>query len=59
MLEVMKGATDVAQFLDRDSRPDFASTVMGPALQSFLKNPNDVASMLSKVESQRKSIFAS
>lgn len=59
MLEVMKGATDVAQFLDRDSRPDFASTVMGPAIQSFIKNPNDITSMLANVESQRKSIFGS
>ena len=32
----------IAQFLDRDTRPDFASTVMIPALQSFIKNPNDI-----------------
>jgi multiple sugar transport system substrate-binding protein len=32
----------ISQFLDRDTRPDFASTVMLPALQQFLKNPKDV-----------------
>ncbi len=59
MLAVLKDATDVALFLDRDSRPDFASTVMGPAIQSFIKNPDDVASILKNVEAQKKSIFAS
>nr|NLI50288.1 carbohydrate ABC transporter substrate-binding protein [Propionibacterium sp.] len=59
MLAVLKDAKDVALFLDRDSRPDFASTVMGPALQSFIRNPNDVASILKNVEAQKKSIFGS
>ena len=59
MLAVLKDATDVALFLDRDSRPDFASTGMGPAIQSFIKNPDDVASILKNVEAQKKSIFAS
>ncbi|HMQ36843.1 MAG TPA: ABC transporter substrate-binding protein [Micropruina sp.] len=59
MLAVLKDATDVALFLDRDSRPDFASTVMGPAIQSFIKNPDDAASILKNVEAQKKSIFAS
>lgn len=59
MLGVLKDATDVALFLDRDSRPDFASTVMGPALQSFLKTPDDIATILKNVEAQKKSIFAS
>ena len=59
MLKLLKDAKEVSLFLDRDSRPDFASTVMGPALQSFIKNPNDVASILKNVEAQKKSIFAS
>ena len=33
------GAKHIAQFLDRDTRPDFASTVMIPALQKFLNDP--------------------
>lgn len=59
MLAVLKDAKEVALFLDRDSRPDFASTVMGPAIQSFIKNPADITSILKNVEAQKKSIFAS
>lgn len=59
MIAVLKGAKEVSLFLDRDSRPDFASTVMSPALQSFLKTPDDIASILKNVEAQKKSIFAS
>ncbi len=59
MLAVLKDAKEVALFLDRDSRPDFASTVMGPAIQSFLKTPDDIATILKNVEAQKKSIFAS
>lgn len=59
MLGVLKEAKEVSLFLDRDSRPDFASTVMGPALQSFLKTPDNLASILKDVEAQKKSIFAS
>ena len=40
--ELIGGAKHIAQFLDRDTGPDFASTVMIPALQKFIKNPNDV-----------------
>ena len=59
MLGVLKDAKEVSLFLDRDSRPDFASTVMGPAIQSFIKNPDDIATILKNVEAQKKSIFAS
>ena len=59
MLAVLKDAKEVALFLDRDSRPDFASTVMGPAIQSFIKNPDDITSILKNVEAQKKSVFAS
>jgi multiple sugar transport system substrate-binding protein len=38
---------------------DFASTVMIPALQSFIENPNDAASILKKTEEQKKTIFQS
>ena len=33
------GAKNIAQFLDRDTRPDFASTVMIPALQQLHQEP--------------------
>lgn len=59
MLKLLKDAKQVTLFLDRDSRPDFAQTVIGPAFQGFIKNPNDIASILKNVEAQKKSIFAS
>ena len=49
----------ISQFLDRDTRPDFASTVMIPALQAFIRNPDDIDGLTSSIESQKKSIFTS
>jgi len=57
--EIVGSAKSIAQFLDRDTRPDFASTVMIPSLQSYIKNPKDAASILKSIEQQKKSIFAS
>ncbi|MEH0841931.1 ABC transporter substrate-binding protein [Micromonospora sp. CPCC 205711] len=57
--ELVGSATEIAQFLDRDTRPDFASTVVIPALQQFLKNPKDVSGLLTSIENQKKSIFTS
>jgi multiple sugar transport system substrate-binding protein len=54
---LVSGAKSISQFLDRDTRPDFASTVMIPSLQAFIKNPNDVDSLLKSIEDQKKSIF--
>jgi multiple sugar transport system substrate-binding protein len=54
---VVGSAKDIAQFLDRDTRPDFASTVMIPALQSFIKNPKDIDGLTKSLENQAKSIF--
>jgi multiple sugar transport system substrate-binding protein len=48
----------IAQFLDRDTDPAFASTVMIPALQQFLKQPDDIDGLVKSIEQQRKSIFA-
>jgi len=55
--ELVSGAKSISQFLDRDTRPDFASTVMIPSLQEFIKNPNDVDGLTKSIESQKKSIF--
>jgi multiple sugar transport system substrate-binding protein len=55
--QLVGGAKSISQFLDRDTRPDFASTVMIPSLQEFLKNPNDVDGLLKNIESQKSSIF--
>ncbi|NAZ81375.1 extracellular solute-binding protein [Kineococcus sp. R8] len=57
--EFVSSAKSISQFMDRDTRPDFASTVMIPSLQSFLQNPADVDGLLTSIESQKKSIFAS
>jgi multiple sugar transport system substrate-binding protein len=50
-------AKHIAQYMDRDTRPDFASTVMIPALQQFLNSPNDVNGLVSSIEKQKKAIF--
>jgi multiple sugar transport system substrate-binding protein len=55
--ELVSGAKSISQFLDRDTRPDFASTVMIPSIQEFIKNPDDVDGLTRKIESQKKSIF--
>jgi multiple sugar transport system substrate-binding protein len=55
----VSGASNITQFMDRDTRPDFASTVMIPALQDFIKNPDDVAGLTKKIEDQKKTIFTS
>jgi multiple sugar transport system substrate-binding protein len=57
--ELVGSATEIAQFLDRDTRPDFASTVIIPALQQFIKNPKDIGGLTSSIENQKKSIFTS
>jgi multiple sugar transport system substrate-binding protein len=56
-VELIGGAKHISQFLDRDTRPDFASTVMIPSLQTFLKNPKDVDGLTKSIERQKKSIF--
>jgi multiple sugar transport system substrate-binding protein len=57
--ELIGSAKHIAQFMDRDTRPDFASNVMIPSIQSFITNPGSIDSMLKSVESQAKTIFAS
>ncbi|BBC33453.1 putative secreted solute-binding protein [Streptomyces graminofaciens] len=57
--EMINGAKSLTQYMDRDSRPDFTSTVMQPALQKFIRDPKGVDSLLSSIERQKKTIFAS
>jgi len=54
---LVAGSKHIAQFLDRDTRTDFASTVMIPAIQQFLNNPNDVNSLVNSIQKQKKAIF--
>ncbi|MFC7495629.1 MULTISPECIES: ABC transporter substrate-binding protein [unclassified Nocardioides] len=55
--EVVGQATNIAQFLDRDTRSDFASTVMIPSLQQFLKDPDDIDGVTKSIQEQKVSIF--
>ena len=57
-VEFMNSQASIAQFLDRDTDPAFASTVMTPALQTFLKKPDDIDGLVKSIEQQRKSIFS-
>ena len=54
---LVAGSKHIAQFLDRDTRPDFASTVMIPAIQEFLNKPDDVNSLVNSIQKQKKAIF--
>ncbi len=56
-MELVGSAKNIAQFLDRDSRPDFASTAVIPGIQAFLKNPKDIDGVCKSLEQQAKSIF--
>jgi multiple sugar transport system substrate-binding protein len=55
---LISSAKSISQFLDRDSRPDFASPVVIPALQQFLKD-GDSDSVTKSLEAQAKTIFTS
>jgi multiple sugar transport system substrate-binding protein len=55
--QLIASAKHIAQYMDRDTRPDFASTVMIPALQQFLNHPDDVNGLVSNIQKQKKSIF--
>lgn len=57
--ELVSQAKSISQFLDRDTRPDFASTVMIPSLQQFIRNPNDIDGLTKSIEEQKSSIFGS
>ncbi|MCW7947303.1 sugar ABC transporter substrate-binding protein [Streptomyces hygroscopicus] len=56
---MISAAKHLTQYMDRDSRPDFTSTVMQPAMQTFIRDPKGVDSLLSSIERQKKTIFAS
>jgi len=55
--ELIGGAKSISQFLDRDANPTFASTVMIPALQKFIQNPNDIDGLTKSIEQQKKTIY--
>ncbi len=57
--QVVGEAENIAQFLDRDTRSDFASTVMIPSLQKFLASPDDIDGITKSIQEQKVSIFGS
>src|SRR4051812_29596698 len=57
--QLISSAKHIAQYMDRDTRPDFASTVMIPALQTFLNKPNDVNGLVKNIQKQKQAIFGS
>jgi len=56
---LVQNSPQITQFLDRDTRPDFASIVMIPAMQQFLGNPDDIDGLLRSIERQKKAVFGS
>ncbi len=55
--EFVGAATYIAQFLDRDTNPEFASNVMGDALANFINDPSTIDTILKTVEEQKQTIF--
>ena len=55
--EVVSAAENIAQFLDRDTRSDFASTVIIPSIQKFLEDPSDIDGVTRSIQEQKESIF--
>jgi len=51
-LAVLGSAKNIMFFADRDSRGDFAGPILGPALQSFMKNPKNVNKILENTQAQ-------
>jgi multiple sugar transport system substrate-binding protein len=56
--KLVSSAKHISQFMDRDSRPDFVSTVMVPALQTFLNNPSDIDGLCTSIQRQKTAIYA-
>ena len=55
--ELIAETPNIAQFLDRDTNPEFAANVMGDALADFLADPGSIDSILSDVEERKQVIF--
>jgi multiple sugar transport system substrate-binding protein len=55
--EFVGKAKQIAQFLDRDTNPEFASKVMGDAIASFLEDPSTITATLKSVEEKKIAIF--
>jgi multiple sugar transport system substrate-binding protein len=56
-LELIGSASNIAQFLDRDTDPGFASEVVGVALTEFINDPSGVNDILKSIEEQKAGYF--
>ena len=56
-VELVNSAANISQFLDRDTRPDFASTVIIPEFQRFIGSPDAIDDITSSIQAQAESIF--
>jgi multiple sugar transport system substrate-binding protein len=56
--ELVNSAANISQFLDRDTRPDFASTVIIPEFQRFIGSPDAIDDVTSSIQAQADAIFA-
>ena len=52
--EAVGSAKYIAQFLDRDTDPDFAANVVGQAIADFLATPDNIDSILADVEAKKQ-----
>ena len=52
--ELVGSAKYIAQFLDRDTDPDFAGKVVGKGLTDFLADPSKIDGILATIEEQAK-----
>ncbi|MEY9905824.1 multiple sugar transport system substrate-binding protein [Catenulispora sp. MAP12-49] len=57
--QLIASAKYITQFGDRDSDPGFISAVVEPGFAQWLASPDDGASTLKKIESQRSQYFTS
>lgn len=51
--ELVGSAKNIAQFLDRDTSPDFVSNVISDAFANFHADPSSIDSILSDIETQK------
>jgi multiple sugar transport system substrate-binding protein len=51
--ELVGAAKSIAQFLDRDTNPDFVNNVIGDAFASFHTDPTQIDSILANIEKQK------
>ena len=58
-VELIGSVDNITQFLDRDTDPSFASTVMISSIQDFLKAPDDIDSICASIQEQAVAIFDS